>query len=68
VEGPGPACSAMALGKPTRAKNSYFRRVRSALSTGLATYERRCSQKLMETDPHADGVAGCFEDDDLGVA
>jgi hypothetical protein len=30
VEGPGPACSAMALGNPTRAKNSYFRRVRSA--------------------------------------
>ena len=28
-EGPGPSWSTMAFGNPTRAKNSYFRRVKS---------------------------------------
>ena len=44
------------------------RQVSSTLLVVLATHKRRCSQKLMKTDPHADGVAGCFENDDLGVA
>ena len=61
-KGPGPPCSAMALGEPTRANNSYLRRVKSFCCS------RYAQVLFMETDPHADGVAGCFEDDDLGVA
>ena len=44
------------------------RQVSSTLSVVRATYKRRRPQKLVETDPYADGVAGCFEDNDLGVA
>jgi hypothetical protein len=44
------------------------RQVSSTLSAVLGTHKRRCSQKLVEANPHAYGVAGGFEDDDLGVA
>jgi hypothetical protein len=44
------------------------RQVSSAHLIVLATHKRRRTQKLVEPDPHTDGVAGSFEDDDLGVA
>ena len=44
------------------------RQVSSTLPVVLSTHKRRRSQKLMEADPYADGVARRFEDDDLGVA
>ena len=57
VEGPGPPCSVMTLVLPPMRQESL-----------VCSCYAQTKALFMETDPHAYGVTGCFEDEGLSVA
>ena len=62
---PEPPCLTIVLGNPTRERNSYFRRAKSAQFSWLFTLR---TNEDAPRNPHTDGAAGWFENDGLGVA